>query len=187
MFLYSSKLIAWVSFRYSLQSSPRTRRIGTRDTSCCWKRHVTNVLADAQPSVNHRGSQSHGERSRWVIATFGFAPANRDFARSLETLGLPFPAKYYKLMRDTALRVATNDRVANGTKISSVAIRQIIKDDDLFVTKESKFHREETVLLSDDFRLFYIIKKFCCYNIIVDIRTCCLAFRDFNHWEQNFH
>jgi len=86
-----------------------------------WKRHVTNVLANVQPCVNHWGSQSHDERSRWVIATFGFAPANRDFARLLETLGLPFPTKYYKLTKDTALGTSDN---ANDVEILHVTVRK---------------------------------------------------------------
>lgn len=60
--------------RCFLQSPPRSGRIArhiTLETS----RH--GILANAQPCVNHQGSQSYCERSRWVIARFGFAPANR--------------------------------------------------------------------------------------------------------------
>lgn len=73
---------------------------------------------------------------------------------------------------------------ANGTKISSVAVRKIIKDDVFFVMKESKFHREVHIL-SDDFRIFYIIKKLYCYSIIIGICKCCLAFRDFRDFRES--
>lgn len=168
----SSKLIARAS-RCSLQSSSKIGKIGTRDISC-WKRHVTNVLANEQPCVNHWGSQSHDERSRWVIATFGFAPANRDFARLLETLGLSFPTKYYKLTKDTAL--GTSDNANDVTLKYHISQFEELRQKTILCKKSRNFIRRKQYnffsSISGYFTKSISSLLTAIINVVVDTRKC---------------